>query len=248
MIASMPVQTTQHRRASIQAQHGILIAKPKSEPRKGIGERKIEARWLQSEAALQKAFDEIEKSGATLRQVIDAIPTLVWCNLPDGPNEFLNRRWHDYTGLSPEESHGWGWQVAFHPDDLPLLMGKWRELLTSGQPGEIEARLRRFDGVYRWFLICVEPLHDEAGRIVRWFGTSTDIEDRKRAEDAATALSPRERCVLLLICQGLSNKGIARELQIAPETVKSHAKQILLKLSARTRAEAVARAAGFKPA
>jgi PAS domain-containing protein len=64
-----------------------------------------------------------------LRQVIDAIPTLAWCNLPDGPNEFLNKRWHEYTGLSAKQSNGWGWQVAFHPEDLPLLMEKWRELL-----------------------------------------------------------------------------------------------------------------------
>ena len=70
----------------------------------------------------------------------------------------------DYTGLAPEESHGWGWQVAFHPEDLPPLMEKWRELLISGEPGEIEARLRRSDGVYRWFSISVEPFHDEAGR------------------------------------------------------------------------------------
>jgi formate hydrogenlyase transcriptional activator len=136
-----------------------------------------------SEAALQKAFDEIKNSEAKLRQVIDAIPILAWCNLPDGPNEFLNKRWHDYTGLAPEESHGWGWQVAFHPEDLPPLVEKWRELLISGEPGEIEARLRRSDGVYRWFLISVEPLHDEAGRILRWYGTSTDIEDRKQAQD-----------------------------------------------------------------
>ena len=136
-----------------------------------------------SEAALQKAFDEIKKSEAKLRQAVDAIPALAWCNLPDGPNEFLNKRWYEYTGLSTEESTGWGWHVAFHPEDLPPLMEKWQELLISGEPGEIEARLRRFDGVYRWFLISAEPLHDEAGRIVRWYGTSTDIEDRKQAED-----------------------------------------------------------------
>jgi len=137
----------------------------------------------QSEVVLQKAFDEIKKSEAKLRQVIDAIPVLAWSNLPDGPNEFLNKRWHDYTGLLPESSHGWGWQVAFHPEDLPPLMDRWRELLISGEPGEIQARLRRFDGVYRWFLISVEPLRDEAGRIFRWYGTSTDIDDRKQAED-----------------------------------------------------------------
>ena len=132
--------------------------------------------------ALSEDITERKQAEGKLRQVIDTIPTLAWCNLPDGPNEFLNKRWHQYTGLSPEQSHGWGWQVAFHPEDLPPLMEKWQELLVSGEPGEIEARLRRYDGVYRWFLIRVEPLRDEVGKIVRWYGTSTDIEDRKRAE------------------------------------------------------------------
>jgi formate hydrogenlyase transcriptional activator len=137
----------------------------------------------QTQEALRSALDQVQKSEAKLRQVIDTIPTLVWCDLADGPNEFLNKRWHEYTGLSPEESHGWGWQAAFHPEDLPLLMEKWRELLVSGEPGEIEARLRRHDGVYRWFLIRVEPFRDESGKLVRWYGTSTDIEDRKQAEE-----------------------------------------------------------------
>ena len=137
----------------------------------------------ETRAALEKAFDEIQRSEAKLRQVIDAIPTIAWCNLPDGPNEFLNKSWHEYTGLSPEESHGWGWQIAFHSDDLPPLMTKWQEMLVTREPGEIEARIRRHDGVYRWFLIRAEPLLEE-GQLVRWYGTSTDIDDRKRAEDA----------------------------------------------------------------
>jgi len=137
----------------------------------------------ETRAALEKAFDEIKRSEAKLRQVIDAIPTIAWCNLPDGPNEFLNKSWHEYTGLSPEESHGWGWQIAFHSDDLPPLMTKWQEMLVTREPGEIEARIRRHDGVYRWFLIRAAPLLEE-GRLVRWYGTSTDIDDRKRAEDA----------------------------------------------------------------
>src|SRR5262249_28842649 len=77
-----------------------------------------------SHEALRNALDEIQKSESKLRQVIDAIPALAWCNLPDGPNEFLNKGWHAYTGLSAEESHGWGWQAAFHPEDLPPLMEK----------------------------------------------------------------------------------------------------------------------------
>ncbi len=136
-----------------------------------------------SQEALTSALDEIRTSETKLRQVIDTIPTLAWCNLADGPNEFLNKRWHEYTGLSPEESHGWGWQAAFHPEDLPTLMEKWRELLASGEPGEIEARLRRRDGVYRWFLIRVEPFRDETGKTIRWYGTSTDIEVLKQTEE-----------------------------------------------------------------
>ena len=135
-----------------------------------------------SQEALRRALDEIKNSETKLRQVIDAIPTLAWCNLPDGSNEFLNKRWHEYTGLSPEESHGWGWQAAFHPEDIPPLMERWRELLVSGEPGEIEARLRRHDGVYRWFLIRVEPFRDASGKLVRWYGTSTDIEALKQTE------------------------------------------------------------------
>jgi PAS domain S-box-containing protein len=135
-----------------------------------------------AEEDLRSALDEIQKSESKLRQVIDAIPALAWCNLPDGSNEFLNKGWHEYTGLSEEESHGWGWQTAFHPDDLPPLMEKWMKMLTSGEPDEVEARLRRHDGAYRWFLIRAEPFRDESGDIVRWYGTSTDIEDRKRAE------------------------------------------------------------------
>ncbi len=126
---------------------------------------------------------ERKQAEEKLWRVIDTIPTLAWCNLPDGTNEFLNKNWHEYTGLSPQESHGWGWQAAFHPEDLPPLMEKWKSMLISGEPGEIESRLRRRDGVYRWFLIRAEPFRNEAGKILRWYGTSTDIDDRRRAEE-----------------------------------------------------------------
>jgi len=119
--------------------------------------------------------------------MIDTIPTLAWCNLPDGSAEFLNQRWHEFTGLSPQEAHGWGWKVTIHPQDLPKLLDKWRFLLTSGEPGEIETRLRRYDGEYRWFLSRVEPFRDELGNIVRCYGTNTDIENLKRAESLLAA-------------------------------------------------------------
>ncbi|MGA7708022.1 MAG: PAS domain S-box protein, partial [Acidobacteriaceae bacterium] len=135
----------------------------------------------------KRAQEELRASGAKLRRVIDTIPTLSWCNLPDGPNEFLSKGWHDYTGMSPEEAQGWGWSASFHPDDLPPLMKRWQELLVSGESGEIEARIRRHDGEYRWFLIRVAPFHDETGAILRWYGTSTDIHDRKLTDEALRA-------------------------------------------------------------
>ena len=121
-------------------------------------------------------------SEAQLRNMIDTIPALAWCCLPDGANEFTNKRWLDYTGLSLAETLGHGWQRAFHPDELASVMEKLGATLFCGQPGEVEARMRRFDGEYRWFMIRAEPVRDENGNVVRCYGTCTDIEELKRAE------------------------------------------------------------------
>src|SRR6195256_5887050 len=137
----------------------------------------------QNREDLEKAYNEAKRSEVRLRKIIDTIPTLAWCNLSDGSNDFVNQRWSDYTGLSQEEVKRVGCKVAIHPEDLPKWLGEWRTLIASGKGGEIEARLRRQDGAYRWFLIRVEPLQDESGEMVRWYGTNTDIEDRKRAEE-----------------------------------------------------------------
>jgi formate hydrogenlyase transcriptional activator len=133
-----------------------------------------------SQTALQRAYQEIKQSEARLHKIIDTIPTLAWCSLPDGTGEFWNRRWHEYTGLTPEAVRGWGWQDAIHPEDLKEITDKWLGFLASGRPGEVEGRLRRFDGAYRWFLFRAEPLRDESGNIVNWYGTDTDIEDLKQ--------------------------------------------------------------------
>ena len=128
-------------------------------------------------------LEQVQNSEARLQRVIDTIPTMAWCNLPDGSNEFVNRRWLEYTGLSAKESHGSGWQVAIHPDDVRALTEKWRGLMVSGEPGEMEARLRRHDGLFRWFLMRVEPLLDERGKVIRWYGACTDIETLKQTEE-----------------------------------------------------------------
>jgi PAS domain S-box-containing protein len=127
-----------------------------------------------------------EKAGMQneTRRIVDALPGLVWSALPDGQIDFLNQRWCEYAGLSLEEACGWGWQVAVHPEDLPELLVRWQSILASGESGEMVARLRRFDGAYRWFHISASPLSNAAGEIVKWYGVSTDIEDRRRAEEA----------------------------------------------------------------
>lgn len=124
---------------------------------------------------------------ASFRIAIDTIPGLAWFGSADGPVEFLNKQWCDYTGISMDDAVGWGWTATIHPDDMPGLQTQWQEALAQGAPGELEARVRRFDGEYRWFLFRYAPLRDNTGRVLKWYGSNTDIEARKRAEDALLA-------------------------------------------------------------
>jgi PAS domain S-box-containing protein len=135
-------------------------------------------------AALRDAFDAIQRSEDQLRLIIDTIPALAWSTARDGSFEFVNRRWREYTGLSIEEVRGTGWKAAIYADDLGHLLEVWNAAFVSGTPSECEARLRRFDGEYRWFLFRTVPLRDENEKVVKWYGTNTDIEDRKLAEEA----------------------------------------------------------------
>ena len=109
---------------------------------------------------------------------------MVWTASPDGQYDFVNQRWCEYTGLDAEQARGWGWSVAIHPDDLPRLRAHSESIVPAGEWGEIEVRMRRSDGAYRWFLLRARPLRDASGKIVKWFGASTDIDDRVRAEEA----------------------------------------------------------------
>jgi PAS domain S-box-containing protein len=129
---------------------------------------------------------DVEEPGAVqdIRLVVDTIPTLAWSAGPDGSAEFHNQRWLDYTGLSAKQALGSGWEAAIHPDDLPRILETFREALKSGKPYELEGRFRRFDGEFRWFLFRGSPLRDQSGKVAKWYGTNTDLEERKRAEDA----------------------------------------------------------------
>jgi PAS domain S-box-containing protein len=155
-------------------------------------ERRVAERTLDLEAVNQalrkeiaerrRAEEALRRSEDRLRLVVDTLPAMVWSKSPDGNADFLNQRFREYTGLSLEEGLGWGWMDAFHPEDR--TEEEWRAAFAAGEPFEKEARLRRADGAYRWFLLRAAPLHDERGNVVKWYGTTTDIEDRRRAEEA----------------------------------------------------------------
>jgi hypothetical protein len=139
-------------------------------------------------ALIAHALAEVSASEDRLSNIINAIPGFVWSAAPDGSVGFVNQRWCDYTGMSLDEARGNGWARSVHPDDAEQLARYWGALLRSGEAGEYEARLRRFDGDYRWFLVRAVPQRDEWGAVLRWYGENTDIEDRKRAEMLAASI------------------------------------------------------------
>ncbi len=116
------------------------------------------------------------KDTASFRVIADAVPQMMWSALPDGWIDWYNARWYDYTGQTREDAAGWGWQAVHHPDDLPGVMEQWPGSIASGQPFEMEFRLRGADGAFRWFLTRAIPMRDADGAIVRWYGSNTDID------------------------------------------------------------------------
>jgi PAS domain S-box-containing protein len=143
-------------------------------------------RTLTSEAEERKrAVEALRQSEDHFRKAIDTVPGLVWSAMPDGYIDYLNKRWLDFTGLSHEVASGWGWQSAIHPDDLPGLVEYWISILKAEQAGEYEARLRSVDGTYRWFLFRGVPLRDETGKLIKWYGTNTDVEDLRASKHLA---------------------------------------------------------------
>jgi PAS domain S-box-containing protein len=181
---------------------------------------------------LERQRDALRKSEKELRDVID--PATLWSALPDGSNTYVSKRFVEYSGLSAEQTVGSGWQGAIHPDDLERQVGKWMEALATGKPLENEVRFRRSDGQYRWHLDRGVPLRDEAGNIVKWYGVVTDIEDRKRAEEALRSSEQRFRLIVDsipgLVCAmsatgevQLLNRQVLEYFGKSPEQLKSWA-------------------------
>jgi PAS domain S-box-containing protein len=146
----------------------------------------VEVRDVTAEKQAQEALRASERQ---FRFLADAIPQQVWVALPDGHHEYYNQRWYEYTGATEEQSAGTGWANVLHPDDVERAGARWARSLETGEPYTVEYRFRRHDGVFRWFLGQALAQRDDQGNIIRWFGTLTDIQDRKEAE------SERERLI-----------------------------------------------------
>jgi PAS domain S-box-containing protein len=157
---------------------------------------------------------EQARQAQDVRLVVDTIPTLAWSARSNGSADFFNQRWLDYTGLSAEQALDWGWKIAIHPDDLARMLESFQAAVDSGKPFEVEGRLRRSDGEFRWFLFRGNPLLDESGRVVKWYGTNTDLEERKRAEQALRLNEQSLRLIIDSIPGFVSTANAAGEIEL----------------------------------
>jgi PAS domain S-box-containing protein len=141
----------------------------------------------------QNNIPEAISSLSSLRLLADALPQLVWSAGPDGQTDYFNQRWYEYTGIVIGQTQGLDWGDVIHPEDVPQAQSGWEQAVVASAPYEVEYRLRSAHGLYRWFLVRGVPIRDEAGYVVRWFGTCTDIDDQKQAQLELARISARER-------------------------------------------------------
>lgn len=134
--------------------------------------------------ARRETEEKLRRSEEELRALADSIPQMAWMATPDGHIFWYNRRWYEYTGTTFEQMEGWGWQSVHDPEMLPSVIERWKNSLSTGEPFDMEFPLRGADGVFRWFLTRVNPLRDSAGNVVRWFGTNTNVDAVRRAQEA----------------------------------------------------------------
>ncbi len=180
---------------------------------------------------LAKAPKEIEWSEVELRTIIDALPAHAWASRADGYNVYCNRQWLDYSGFNQEAARGWAYRDIIHPDDVGSFVKQWNELSARGATIEAEARFRRVDGEYRWFLVRAAPLRDESGRIVMWFGTNTDIDDRKKAE----ALLTGQNIVLQMVAMARPLNAILEEICLLFDSISATSMSSILLLDGKDR-------------
>jgi len=173
-----------------------------------------------------------EHVAQALRRVMDTIPAMVWSAFPDGSVEYVSDRWLRYIGQSRDKFERQGWEALLHPEDLEKAETQWRATVAAGRQSDLEHRVRRADGTYRWIRTRAVPPRDESGQIVRWYGVVRDIEEEKRAlqEVQPLRLSRREAEVLRLLVEGNTSKGIAAIVGVKPSTIDTYRSRIMAKL------------------
>lgn len=192
-----------------------------------------------SESALTSARNALRESDLKFRTLADAFPHMVWSTLPDGFHDYYNSRWYEFTGVPEGSTDGEAWNGMFHPEDQERAWARWRHSLATGEPYEIEYRLRHRSGQYRWVLGRALPMHDEDGNIIRWMGTCTDIHDWKMVaeqnEILGRELSHRIKNIFSVIA-GLVNLSARRQPEHAP-----FASELLSRIGALGRAHELVR-------
>ena len=177
---------------------------------------------VQDISTRKSAEDTLRQSEEVLRALANSIPQLAWMAQADGAIVWFNKRWYEYTGTTPEQVVGWGWQSTHDPDVLPQMLARWNESIRTGKPFEMEFPIRGADGQYRWFLTRVNAVRDRHGHVVRWFGTNTDVDQVKRVEQALRD----ESHVLELLNSTGSALASQRDLRSLLQTVTDAATNI----------------------
>src|SRR5215831_4968192 len=184
------------------------------------------------EERLRGEAEALQASERKLAAIINTIPTAAWTTRADGYCDFLSQVWLDYVGMTAEQAQGWGWAVAIHPDDRKKLVEEWQSCLASGAPVDTQARIRRFDASYRCFLIRANPLRDESGNIVKWYGTCVDIDDRKKAEEELSRAHSELAHVARIATLNALTGSIAHEINQPLAAVITNASTSLRRLNA----------------
>ncbi|MDY7226255.1 PAS domain-containing protein [Hyalangium rubrum] len=160
---------------------------------------------VQDISALKQAQESLELSERQFRTLADSIPQIVWAARPNGQVDYANQRFAEYVGKSVEALLRDGWEKLLHPDNLPLVLEAWRRSIATGEPYQVEQHLRHAEGTYRWHLTRAVPVRDEQGRIIRWVGTSTDIDELKRSEAELRRTASFEQQLIGIVSHDLRN-------------------------------------------
>ena len=201
-----------------------------------------EARWIEqreatveiertrTKAALQDSEERFRQMAdsipETIRLIIDSTPAHIHTALPDGYIDFFNQTWLEYVGLPLANIEGWNWTCAIHPDDVEGILKKWRAALAGGEPFLHEARVRRADGEYRWMLHHKVAQRDERGKIVKWYGASVDIEDRKRAEEEIKRLKEQVQRENVALREEIDKASMFEEIVGSSEALRKALLQV----------------------